>query len=656
MALVTLSNVGKSFGPDDIFAGVSTSIPHGARIALVGPNGVGKTTLLNIIVGLDTPSAGTVHRAKGLSMGHLPQRPELAGTHTLWEEMIRVFAPLRAMEAQLAELERRMAAPDADDALIERYGRLQERYELAGGFDYERRIRTVLTGLGFDEREYDRPLPRLSGGERTRALLGRLLLEDPDLLVLDEPTNHLDIEAVEWLEGFLRSFRGSVLVVSHDRYFMDRVVETIWEMEFGRVEVYRGNYSHYVQQRTERRERQRREYESQQAFIEKELDYIRRNIAGQRTSQAKGKLRRLERLMGSSTRLDAGPQKQWLIDRPREIQHMRMQLRAAMRSGDKVLMTEKLVVGYPDGAPLFTMPDVTLYRGETAALIGPNGAGKTTLLKTLLGKLAPKKGRVRMGTGVQIGYFAQAHEELNPENTVLAELLSVREMPISQARNYLATYLFQGDDVFRAVSTLSGGERGRLALAKLSLSGANFLLLDEPTNHLDIPSQEILQDVLDSYEGTILLVSHDRYLIDALATQIWALTPGEITVFEGPYQEYVAMKEGRAPASAPVQTSAKAESPPERKERKPDRNGHKSPRMDGSQGLSPHQRARRAADLEARIDALEMKLVNLSGELGAASAAGAVDRVRALGEEYAQAEADLDAALQEWEALMESLG
>ncbi len=670
MALVTLSNVAKSFGASDIFARVSASIPRGARIALVGSNGVGKTTLLTLIVGLDTPTAGTITRARGLTMGYLPQRPELSGQHSLWEEMMRVFGGLREMENRLAGLAQQMAAAPDDPDLLERYGALQARYEHAGGFEYEHRARMVLTGLGFTEAEYDRPLTRLSGGERTRALLGRLLLEAPDLLVLDEPTNHLDIDAVEWLEGFLKSFPGAVLAVSHDRYFMDRAVDTIWEMAFGGLEVYRGHYSHYVTQREARHERLFKEYKAQQAFIAKEMDYIRRHLAGQRTSQAKGKIRRLEtmilgRARGDLNRLEQalngeltasrldGPGAAGLLQAPRQERRLRVRLEAALRSGDKVLMTYGLAVGYPDGETLFTAPDITLYRGEIAALIGPNGAGKTTFLKTILGQLEPKSGRVRIGASVQIGYFAQAHEELNPDRSVIDEILAVRHMPMSQARHYLATYLFTGDDVFRPISTLSGGERGRVALAKLALSGANFLLLDEPTNHLDIPSQEILEDVLADFAGTILMGSHDRYLIDALATQIWAVRPGEMTVFEGGYSAYVAARDGRAAdstqaAAADFRTAGRADArqEPRQAKRRDGRADDRGPR------LSPYQRAQRARQLEARIEELEIRLVDLSGAIGEASGAGDAGRVAELGEEYARTEADLEAAMQEWEDLL----
>jgi len=632
MAILSASNLAKSFGAKDIFSGVSVEIPHGAKIALVGANGIGKTTLLEVLIGRQEPSAGTVSHMKGLTIGYLPQRPQLSSERTLWDEMMTAFADLRAREARLAALAEQMSDPSRPDLeeLMERYGREEHQFELDGGYTYETRARQVLQGLGFEPDDFAKPLTHLSGGQQTRALLARLLLEAPDLLVLDEPTNHLDINAIEWLEGFLKTWTGALLLVSHDRYFMDSVVSTIWEMEWGRIEVYRGNYSHYVQQRQERHERLRKEYEAQQEFIAKEEDYIRRNVAGQNTAQAKGRLRRLERL-----------KRDGLIARPRQRQHIHLHLKADLRSGDKVLMTRDLVVGYHRDRPLVTVPDITLYRGEVAALIGPNGVGKTTLLKTLLREIPPLAGSAWLGASVHPGYFAQAHEGLNPDNSVLDELLTVRMLPLSEARNYLAAFLFTGDDVFRPVSTLSGGERGRLALAKLALAGANFLLLDEPTNHLDIESQEILQDVLAQYNGTILLVSHDRYLIDALATQIWDLQPEGMTLFEGPYREYVAAREA---ARAAAQETA---SPPQKV-----RPAASSAQRNTS-GLSPFQRQKRLAELEQQIAQLEAELDALHDALGEASLRGAVERVRDLGERYAATESALDRALQEWETLAE---
>ena len=481
MSLLTTYNLAKSYGPDDIFEGISVEIPHGARIALVGPNGAGKTTLLNLIVGLDTPTEGSIAVAKNTRIGFLPQRPELVGEHSLWQEQLNAFAELQRMEAQLHELEHAMADPARHDEALAKYGPLQERFEHLGGYTYEQRIRLVLHGLGFDPEDYDKPLSILSGGQKTRALLARLLLDEPELLVLDEPTNHLDIQAVEWLEGFLKNFPGAVLAVSHDRYFMDAYARTIWELDFGTIETYRGNYSHYARQREERHERLMKEYEAQQEFFAKEEEFIRRNMGSRGTAQAKGRLKRLETMKKRGK----------VIHAPRKRHKMHLKMGRTVRSGDKVLMTRELVVGYQDDRkPLLEVPDITLYRGETAALIGPNGVGKSTFLKTILEQLPPLIGETKLGAAVKVGYFAQAHELLNPRNSIVDEVLTVKHMPISEMRNYLAQFLFVADDVFRPIETLSGGERGRVALAKLALSGANFLLLDEPTNHLDIDSQD----------------------------------------------------------------------------------------------------------------------------------------------------------------------
>ncbi len=628
MSILTTHNLSKAYGPDDIFWEISVEVPQRARIALVGPNGAGKTTLLNILVNLDIPTEGDVFIAKGTRVGFLPQRPELLGDHTLYDEQLTAFASVRAMEAELNEL----AADLTNPAVLERYGKLQTDFELAGGYTYEQRIRLVLQGLGFKPEQDRLHLEQLSGGQKTRALLARLLLESPDLLILDEPTNHLDIEAIEWLEGFLREFSGAVLAVSHDRYFMDAYASTVWELDWGVIETYRGNYSHYLAQRQERHERRMKEYETQQEFLAKEMEYIKRNIAGQNTRQARGKLRRIETLQRSGR----------IIERPRgKRREMSLRLQAALRSGDKVLMTEQLGVGYEDTGVLFTAPDITLYRGETVGLIGPNGAGKSTFLKTITEQIPPLAGSVRLGAGVQVGYFAQAHEGLNPKNTLIDEVTSIKPMGISSARDWLARYLFTGDDVFRSVSTLSGGERGRLALAKLALTGANLLLLDEPTNHLDIDSQEVLQTVIADFTGTVILVTHDRYLVDALATQIWAARRGEMVVYEGSYKEYKAWRDAQA-ARAAEESAAKRPAP--RAAQQASARKH---------GLNPFQLQKRIAEAEAKVTAMEEALNDLHDQIGAASVKGDAAKVAALGEAYMQAEANLHSAMAEWELLME---
>ncbi len=637
MSLITFSALSKSYGPHDIFRELSGAVPHESRIGLVGPNGIGKTTLLRLFAGLEEPSSGSLHRARGLRVGYLPQEAVtglLEDDNTLWQEMLTAFADLLAREAELRQLEADMADPAKAKRVsaMEKYGHLQEQFEHDGGYTYETRIKQALEGLGFAAADYGRPIQQFSGGQKTRALLARLLLESPDLLILDEPTNHLDIAAVEWLEKFLSEWPGAAIIVSHDRYFLDEVVNKVWEISPARIDEYPGNYSAYVGQRAERRERQLFEYEAQQAFIAKEEDYIRRNIAGQNTAQAKGRRRRLERLKAAEGAI---------IDRPRELSTLNLQLSTNLRSGDRVLETYEAVIGYhDDGKPLFAAPDLLLWRGEVAALIGPNGTGKTTFLKTLLGQLPPLKGRVKLGSSLKIGYFAQAHEGLQMERTPIEEIQSVREMPVGAARDYLAKFLFTGDAVFKKVEVLSGGERGRVALAKLALEGANFLLLDEPTNHLDIPSQEILEAVLSDFEGTILLVSHDRYLIDALATQIWSLEAGRLETFKGSYREFVEWREmketkSQTPTSKIPKTKGK---PEEARAAKP--------------SAEERRRTQKAEELELIIESLERRLAEISAELEAAGTD--VEKVRVLGEEYVQVESDLAARLAEWERLLQA--
>jgi ATP-binding cassette subfamily F protein 3 len=637
MSLLVGQNLAKVYAGDEIFSGIDVEIPHKSRIALVGPNGAGKTTLISLLIGTELPTEGTISVAKGSRIAFLPQRPELAGNHSLWQEQLRAFTHLQNMEHELAQLADAMANPTTHDTATQRYSTLQTEFERLGGYTYETRIKMILTGVGFGESDYATPLTQLSGGQKTRAMLARLLLEAPDLLVLDEPTNHLDIQAVEWLEDFLQGYEGAVLAVSHDRYFIDHFASTVWELEFGILEVYRGNYSHYTKQREERRERLQKEYEAQQEFITKEQDYIRKHMGSRWTAQAKGRLKKLETMKKRGKIIERGPQ-----DRRK----MRLQMMAQNRSGDQVLITKNLAVGYPDDQiPLFHVPNVTLYRGETAAIIGPNGAGKSTLLKTLIGTLSPLNGESKLGANVQIGYFAQAHESLNPNNTIIDEITRIKPMPQSEARNYLGAFLFSGDDVFRTVGTLSGGERGRVALAKLALAGANLLLLDEPSNHLDIDSQEILQTVLDGFNGTVLLVSHDRYLISQLATQIWAVVPnkdgvGTLDVFDGTYGEYVTARNNRL-----LQESQNTETNKPRKQA--------AQYAEKKHGLNPYQLKKRIEELEKHIATLEKRQSDIMSKLEKAGTNGNPDQVRVLGEQYTATERELEQIIEEWGMLAE---
>ena len=636
MSLLTTQNLGRSFGPVDIFDGINISIPHNARIAIVGSNGVGKTTLLRILAGEDEPTEGSLFRSRGLRVGYLPQEAVLETEGTLWGSCLVAFEELIDLGDELRQLEVQMQDPDCDPEILTRYGKLQHQFDLKDGYTYNNRIQQTLNGFGFDESDYQRPLQQLSGGQRTRARLARILLEDPDILLLDEPSNHLDINAVEWLEAYLRDWSGAVVIVSHDRYFLDQTARVIWEMTPS-LEVYRGNYTAYLHQRQERYTRRLAEYEAQTEYIEKQEDYIRKNLGSQNNNQARGRQRRLERLLQDS-RLTA-PKNH---TRP-----MHLRLKTIGRSGDLVLRTYDLQVGYEDeGRPLFTSPDLILERGECVALIGPNGAGKTTFLKTILGQIPAFSGRTQLGASLKVGYFAQAHEDLDPTNDLIQEINMVApNMLPAEIRNYLARYGFQGEQVFDRVATLSGGERGRLALAKLALSDANLLLLDEPTNHLDLPTQEVLQNVLSDYPGTILLVSHDRYLIDALATQIWELLPAQenLRVYKGSYSEYKEFLNNRNKPEPPgvVIVSEK----PEEKAEKP-----------VQKTLSRNQRQqlqKKLIAVEAKVHAVETEKAAFETQL----ASPPVDphKLHKITEAYRVVNLRLENLLSEWETLAQTL-
>lgn len=565
MALITTVDIGQSFADVDIFRNISVMIQPDSKIALVGPNGIGKTSLLMLLAGLRPPTAGKVNIAPQSRIGYLRQEAMQAFSereNNVYEEMMTAFADVQIQEKRLRELEDLMAQGEMGDTVMDEYGTIQEKFELAGGYDYEYRIKQVLQGLGFDKALYETPLRQLSGGQQTRALLARLLLEKPDLLILDEPTNHLDQQALQWLEQMLRNWDGALLIVSHDRYFLDKVVNTVWEMSRIEMIAYRGNYSAYLKQREERLIRHQKTFVEEKARLEAEMDYIRINISNRNPEQAQGRLKRVTRDLvaieefgmmrfreKSWSESGLGRQRQMSVEEAgralralkepdEDLPKLNMSLKSGHKSESIVLRTTELKIGYPERT-LFTTDKIELHRLEVAAMIGSNGAGKTTFLRTIMGQVQPLIGAVNPGAKVQIGYFAQAHESLNPESTVLEELLRHKELPMTDARRHLAQFLFRKDTVFKQISMLSGGERGRLALAILALEGANFLLLDEPTNHLDIPAQEVLQEVLEHFEGTILLVSHDRYLVDRLATQIWDLQDGHLTVFEGDYAAYL---------------------------------------------------------------------------------------------------------------------
>jgi len=674
MSLITVSSLSKSFGADDLFAGVSFTVAKGARLALVGPNGIGKTTLLRVIMGQEEPSGGTVTRTKSLRIGYLSQEADFELKGVLWDVCLEPFADLIRMQGELEKLEAEMSDSDKREQALVRYGTVQHEFERRGGYVYQVRIKQVLTGLGFADSDFHMSLDHLSGGQRTRAHLARLLLSNPDLLLLDEPTNHLDIKAVEWLEGYLTQWEGAAVIVSHDRYFLDHACNALLEMAISGAEYYRGNYSTYLQEREIRWNHRFEIFESEKEKLLKEVEYIKKNISGQNTLQAKGKLKRLTRTLFAIEHvgLEAALNTNWsqldvaeftptsmygVEEAEKRVRSLRppqritpdlhLHLRSTSRSGDLVIRTKDLKVGYhaENGLPekfLFAAPDIELRRQDCAALIGPNGAGKSTFLKTILGSLSPLAGEAILGASLHVGYFAQAHEGLDPTKTILEEITAASPgMLPYQARDYLGKYLFSGDDAFKLVSMLSGGERGRLALAKLALQDTNLLLLDEPTNHLDITSQEVLQAVLDAYQGTILLVSHDRYLIDALATQIWEVDPDEskMIAFNGTYSQ---MKDERRKEEERIvlQQTATPDS----------RNPNiEAKRAKSKESKEERRRLAQLQELENTIAELESKLASLSSQLE--SPFVKPDEVRKIGTEYERVQKEMDVKLGEWEKM-----
>ncbi|MHB0875696.1 MAG: ABC-F family ATP-binding cassette domain-containing protein [Anaerolineae bacterium] len=621
MSLLTGSGLGKYFGAQDVFRFVSFAAARGAKIGLVGPNGTGKTTLLRIMAGLEQATEGEIHRASGITIGYLPQDSRLEGEGTLWEATIEALEALHRLEGELRELEERLAEDDTP-ALWRRYEERQHRFEAMGGYEYEWRARQALEGLGLTA-SLDLPVAKLSGGQHTRAHLARLLLQRPDVLLLDEPTNHLDLQALTWLESFLQAWEGTVIVISHDRFFLDAVTTEIWDLGATGLDRYRGNYSAYEQQKVERLEHLRRQYEAQQEHIKSTEAFFRRYHAGQRSREAFGRMKRLGRL----ERMELAP----------DARSMRLRLKAASRSGWVVVEAHDAVIGY-QGKPLFTIADLQLLRGERAAIIGANGSGKTTFVRTVLGDLPPLQGKVMIGHSVDTGYLSQAQHELHPDRTLIEELNSVREVPLAEARSYLALFLFTGDDVFKHISQLSGGERSRVALAKLTLQGANLLVLDEPTNQLDIVSRDVLETVLSDYDGTILFVSHDRYFIDAIATQVWALEDGALETYLGNYSDYAAAKAAAAAASEGASADG------ERRRQSP----RSSPEARAAQREEKRRQERRDA-LEAEIASLEAQVTELEASLAAASEHGEVQAVTDLCAQHTRASAVLAAAYQAWD-------
>ena len=541
MSLIRLEHVTKLYDPDLILDDISVSIEHGDRLGLIGRNGTGKTTLLKIINGLLANFKGKVVAAKGLRIGYLSQEPELARDCTLRQEMLKVFEKRRALEDKMLLLAEEMETEEAPN-LLATYARIQERHEQLGGYDYEHEINRILGGLGFSELDFNLPIRVLSGGQKSRATLAKLLLEKPDLLLFDEPTNHLDINGIEWLENYLNiEYNGAVLVVSHDRYFLDKVVRKVWELEEHKIKIYRGNYSKYVETKRVEQLVTERAFKKQQAFVEHEEDFIRRNIAGQRTREAQGRQKKLDRLER--------------VEKPKsDAPTLNLSFTPETRGGNDILRCQNVGKAFGDKV-IFRDMNFEVYRRDVIGIIGANGTGKTTLFRMILGDEAPTAGEMWVGPTLKFGYYAQELEGLNPDNEIIDEIWALRPRHThGEIRSFLSKFLFFGDDVFKKIGNLSGGEQSRVLLAKLLLANANVLLLDEPTNHLDIPAREALEAALSEYPATLFIISHDRYLLNNLATKLLIFDgkqEGTAELFEGNYAEYVAQQQQVLQANQP---------------------------------------------------------------------------------------------------------
>lgn len=558
MILLQVQQVARYFGADTLFENVSLDVSDNSRIALVGRNGVGKSTLLKMIIGNESPDAGQITKKKGLTIGYLAQNTGLESNKTIYAEMLSVFERLQIMEKNLHEMEAKIADPGADHSssaysqLLNQYDQLLHDFEEQNGYGYEAEVRSVLHGFHFEQEDYDRKISSLSGGQKTRLALAKLLLEQRDLLILDEPTNHLDIDTLTWLEGYVQNYKGALLIVSHDRYFLDRIVNEVYEISHHHSSYYKGNYSAYIDQKAERLRQDWKNYEKQQAEISKLEDFVNKNLVrASTTKRAQSrrkqleKMERLERPEGD----EKGPHFKFTAD---------------SQSGNIVLTVKDAAIGY-DGRIISSPINIDLRKNQVMAIVGPNGIGKSTLLKSVLGQIPFVKGSSEFGTNVKVGYYDQEQHNLHDKKTVLNELWDDHPtMPEKDIRSILGSFLFIGDDVSKVVHNLSGGEKARLLLTKLAMKHDNFLILDEPTNHLDIDSKEVLENAVMDFNGTVLFVSHDRYFINKVATCVLEIAPQGSTLYLGDYDYYLEKKAeqeeiaaAKSTAETPIENSPK---------------------------------------------------------------------------------------------------
>lgn len=651
--LLQTQNVTRRFGGDELFSGITFEINDNARIGLVGRNGAGKSTLLKIIAGIEAPDEGQVIKRKDLTIGFLDQHGGLESTRTIWEEMLEIFRPVLNMEAKMRQVEQEMADPTLLSAeqfadLLKEYNRLQETFERSNGYGYRSEMKMVLHGFKFFDEDYDKPIAHLSGGQKTRLSLAKLLLEKRDLLILDEPTNHLDIDTLSWLESYLMNYRGALVIVSHDRYFLDKLTTETYEVAYGRIYYFKGNYSSYLAEKASRYEKQQKDYEKQQKEIADMEDFIARNLArASTTRRAQSRRKQLEKLER--------------INKPKGDERSAFfSFSPERESGNVVVQANELTIGYQPDTVLSENVSLDIRKGDTIALIGPNGGGKSTLLKTIVKHIKPLKGEVSYGTKVDIGYYEQEQQNLTARKTVLNEVWDDHPLMTEESiRTFLGSFLFTGEDVEKSISSLSGGERARVSIAKLALNHDNFLVLDEPTNHLDIDSKEVLENSLIDYEGTLLFVSHDRYFINRLANKVLEIADDGVTLYLGDYDYYLHKKEELYEQQKARELEANGGENPDEAT---DTSANMSNWADRKEFKREVRRIEREiAEVEQTIEQLEAELENLTDEMNQLSTMDSsnangfsADQALALNElsnTFDQKNDALDATLEKWEQL-----
>ena len=637
MIIAQAQDLEQRFGGNTIFSNISFSVPDNARIGLVGPNGAGKTTLLKIMTGQQEPTSGQFTINKGLKVGYIAQENALDEDKTIWDEMLTVFDNLIEKNKRITKMQEQIAEHPEDEDLLKRYDQLAYDFEQEGGFTYQAEIKSILNGFNFKENTWQKVIRTLSGGEKTRLAFVKLLLQKPPVLLLDEPTNYLDLDTLDWLEAFLKNYQGAIITVSHDQYFLDHLANQIFELNFGKLTTFKGNYSQYVKERELMNNQQEAAYEKQQEKIKKEEEFIQKNLVrASTTKRAQSRRKALNKMER--------------IKPPKHKQKVRINFTSDRPSGKEVLIAKDLTIGYPDKTMVSDI-DFQVNKNDRVAIIGPNGIGKSTLLKTIMKKLEPKDGSIKYGASLDIGYYDQELQSLDPSKTVLDTIWDRHKtMPEKEVRSILASFLFTAEDIDKTVGQLSGGQKARLTLTVLSLEKDNFLLMDEPTNHLDIEAKEVLEQALDNYDGTLLFVSHDRYFINELANKIISVRDGHAKIYNGNYSYYL---DEKAKQAAAVQ-EAKAEQT-ESTTSANQNQGKLSYQEQKARDSQKRKLERAVSDAEARIEKLENEEQEIQTEMASPDIAASFEKLGPLQEKLSAVQEQLDQANTDWENALEAL-